>query len=557
MNVELTLTGTRGQETVAMPVWTPGSYLVREFARHIQNLEVTNADGKTLPHWKTDKNHWAIPTGRNRQVIIRYQVYAFEHSVRTSYVDADHALLNGASIFLYWQGHADIPHEVEIELPATWSTISTSLEPFSKPGNTHFSAQSYDELVDSPLELGNHAVLPFMVDGKPHEIALYGNGNFDDSTLVADFSRIVAEEIRLFGSAPYSHYLFIVHASEGRGGLEHMNSSVNFVDRWAFGDSASYHSVLSLISHEFFHTWNVKRIRPAGLDRFDYDRENYTSELWIAEGITSYYDELLLLRAGLMGQEDYLDVLAGEINRLEGRPGRELQSAAESSFDAWIKYYRSDEHSSNNSISYYNKGHLLGVLLDLEIRSATVGKKSLDDVFRLLMERYGDGRHGFSNEDFRKLCEQVSGRSFKNWFTRYVTGKDPLPYAATLGLAGFGLDTTRSGKSWIGARLQEDGGRLKINRILANSPAWNAGLNVGDEIIALDGFRVHGSELALLQERKPGDLLTITLSRNGILRELVVPVAEEQARIGSLRGIAEPTSEQLRIRESWIGVSGE
>lgn len=553
LEVSMTLDGTRGREIVAMPVWTPGSYLVREFARNVQDLWAESASGQKLPVEKIDKNHWRIECGPHRKVTLHYKVYAFEHSVRTSWLDADHALINGASVFMYWEKNQKLKHHLDVVMPPEWSTISTSLEPFNVPGNTSFVAADFDELVDSPLELGNQQVLNFEVLGKAHQIAIAGVGNWDDSTLIADFSSIIETETAMFDGLPYDHYLFIVHAGGSRGGLEHKNSSVNFVNRWAFEDSSRYHSFLSLISHEFYHTWNIKRLFPRGVEVFDYDNENYVPELWIAEGITSYYDELVLLRAGLTSRDDYLKIVMKEINGLQAKPGRLHHPVADAGFDAWIKYYRWNEHSDNTTISYYNKGHLLGMLLDILILDASNGERRLDDVMFNMYQEFAPRAAGYTNKDFQRACEKVAGRSFAEFFENYVHGTEELPYEEVFSKAGLVLDTTRSTDSYLGARLRNQNGRVIVSRITEDGPAWQAGLNVNDEIVAIDGFRVRDSKLSYFKMRKPGDIVEMTVSRNGVLRDLLVTVAFEPEK---LSGITEPeqmSGYQQLILDRWLG----
>jgi len=332
--VEMRLEGARGTEVVALPVWTPGSYLIREYARNVQDISARSADDTVLKIKKIDKNHWQVIGKGSQEIIVSYRVYAYEHSVRTSYLNADHALVVPASVLMYWQKNQQRKHHLHINMPENWSEITTALEPFNQSGNVDFIAKNYDELVDSPLELGNQHVVNFEVLGKPHVMALYGASNYDDSTLVGDFTKIIETEAAIFGGLPYDHYSFIFHVEEGRGGLEHANSSVNFIRRWSFNDEERYKSFLALVAHEFFHTWNVKRIAPEGVVSFDYDQENYLDELWMAEGFTSYYDELILQRIGHVDREDYLEVLKDEINTLEKRPGKLHQSVAEASYDA-------------------------------------------------------------------------------------------------------------------------------------------------------------------------------------------------------------------------------
>ncbi|NQT63386.1 MAG: M61 family metallopeptidase [Candidatus Marinimicrobia bacterium] len=555
--VEMRLEGAKGTEVVALPVWTPGSYLVREYARNVQDISARSEDDTVLKIKKIDKNHWQIKGKGSQDIIVSYRVYAYEHSVRTSYLNADHALVVPASVLMYWQKNQQRKHHLHINMPDKWSEITTALEPFNTPGNVDFIAKDYDELVDSPLELGNQHVVNFEVLGKPHVMALYGASNYDDSVLVSDITKIIEAETKIFGSLPYEHYSFIFHVEEGRGGLEHANSSVNFIRRWSFNDEKRYKSFLSLVAHEFFHTWNVKRIAPKGVASFDYDKENYLDELWMAEGFTSYYDELILQRIEHIDREAYLEVLKDEINTLESRPGRLHQSVAEASYDAWIKYYRSNEHSSNSTISYYNKGHLLGLLLDIKIIAATEGRSSLDDVMFKLNRDFAQKQKGYTSDDVRKVCEAVSGLKLTSFFEDFVFGVEPLPYDEIFAMAGLDVDSTTEKSSYLGTTLRDRSGGIVITSVVENSPAWDAGLNVHDELVAIDGFRVKSSKPDYFREKVPGDRIICTVSRNGILVDIHLTVGFEPTTISELKQIEEPDEHQKLVFERWLGLPWE
>lgn len=556
IQVEMTLDGVRGDAVIGMPVWTPGSYLVREFGRHVQDISAVGHDNHPLAIEKMDKNHWKIEgRRRDQQIVVRYQVYAFEHSVRTSFVNADHALINGASVFMYWKNHLSKKHTLDLELPEAWATISTSLLPFDRPGNTTFMADDYDELVDSPFELGNQHEIRFQVDGKPHLIALYGSSNYSDSILIRDFTKIILTEKAIWGELPYDHYVFIFNLGDSGGGLEHKNSSVMFARRWTFNDKIAYHSFLSLVAHEFFHTWNIKRLRPAGLGPFDYDLEAYTKSLWFVEGFTSYYDELMLLRAGFYTPDDYLAAVTGQINTLENRPGKFHQSLSEASWDAWIKHYRPDEHSDNSTISYYNKGALVGMLLNLKIMTITSGQKSLDDLMRLLYERhYLRSDSPYTTDAVQQAVKTLTGADFGDFFRQFVDSTVTLPYADYLNFAGLRTDTTATDSAaYLGVEARESNGRFIIRRVIENTPAWEAGLNVDDELIALNGFRVRQFPPAILSEFKPGQEIMITVSRDGVLNDLSLKLGVKPVRIESISRMQNPTEQQRTLYRIWLG----
>ena len=550
--VEMRLEGARGKEIVAMPVWTPGSYLVREFARNVQDVKAFSADGAELTIKKQDKNHWAVQGKRGQDIIVKYRVYAFEHSVRTSYLDSDHALVNPASVLMYWEKNLNRKHHLHVDLPEAWSSITTALKPFNVPGNVDFTAANYDELVDSPLELGNQKILEFEVLGKPHVIGVYGYSNYIDSVLINDFTKIMEAEAKIFGSLPYDRYAYILHLEEGRGGLEHSHSSVNFIRRWSFNDDKRYKSFLALIAHEFFHTWNVKRLYPTGIASFDYDAENYLDELWMAEGVTSYYDEMILQRVKIRDKDEYLDVVKDEINTLERRPGKLHQSVAESSFDAWIKYYRHNEHSNNSTISYYNKGHLIGMLLDIKMLNATDGQAGMDAAVSKLYRDFAEKGKAYTTKDVQVTCEQVSGLKLESFFKNYVYGVTPLPYAEVFQLAGVELDSTEEKSSYLGVRFRDNNGRIMITNVTQGSPAWDAGLSVHDELIAMDGFRVKSSSPEYLKEKTPGDRVVCTVSRKGVIRDIHVTIGFKPVEIESLSQIEEPSDKQKVVFEAWL-----
>ena len=384
-----------------------------------------------------------------------------------------------------------------------------------------------------------------VIEGFPFGHARCGRGKVHDV------------EAEIFGGLPYEHYNFIFHMEEGRGGLEHANSSVNFISRWSFNNEKRYKSFLALVSHEFFHTWNVKRIYPTGVATFDYDNENYLDELWMAEGFTSYYDELILQRIGISDRAAYLDVIKDEINTLESRPGKLHQSVAEASWDAWIKYYRQNEHSKNSTVSYYNKGHLVGLLLDLKIISATDSRASLDDVMLKLYRDFGLKHKGYTSQDVRLACERVGDLKLEDFFNKYVFGVEPLPYQEVFDLAGVVMDSTTEKSAYLGTTLRKRGDKVMITNVMEGSPAWEAGLNADDELIAIDGFRAESAPPTYFGEKVPGDRVVCTVSRNGILRDIHLTVGFTPTSISCLKQVEEPTEDQKLVFQKWLGIPWE
>jgi len=405
-------------------------------------------------------------------------------------------------------------------------------------------------------------VLEFAVDDVPHRIALWGRGNEDEARLTEDTRAIVAAQRDFFGGLPYKRYTFIHHLAAGRGGLEHRNSAVFLVDRFGFRPRASYERFLELVSHEFFHVWNVKRIRPKALGPFDYRRENHTRQLWTMEGVTSYYEKRFVVAAGLYSKERYLERLAEEIGSLQSVPGRALQSLEQASFDAWIKFYRPDEHSPNVSVSYYQKGALVAMLLDLEIRAATSRKNCLDDVVRHLAHQATLDDAGFAEPDgYLAAVETVAGEhggAFRQFFDRYVAGTAELDYARALGHAGLSLtfapaskDSERAG--WLGLTTRTDDRALVVASVRSDGPAETAGLYAGDELVAIDGERMDAARFAArLTERSPGTTVRATVFRRDELLEIPVTLGQPPAESAAIVPIDRPTPAQAALREAWL-----
>jgi predicted metalloprotease with PDZ domain len=553
---------------LVMPVWTPGSYLIREFERHVQDF-AADANGRALDWTKVNKNTWRVKTSGVRQWRATYRVYANELSVRTSELNSDHAFWNNAALLMYRDGSINAPATLRI-LPAPGWKIATGLPAVDGQPNT-FRAENFDVLYDSPVECSNFKQIDFQVRGVPHRIVIDGDGNYDQNRMLAGVRQIVETETAMFGDIPYHDYTFILHlrANTG-GGLEHLNSTALGFRRSNFATEEGYRSFWSLVAHEFFHLWNVKRIRPDALGPFDYTKENYTRLLWVAEGITDYYGQLMPRRAGLISSQTYLDQLAKRIQSFEETPGRQVMSAEEASFDAWIKLYYPDENSVNSSISYYDKGELLGFLLDLDIRRRTHGTKSLDDVMRYLYDEFYKKGRNYTPADVQKACELMAGASLDQFFSRYVRGRDELYAVYNQILAGAGLRLEQAGIAigmgdlgrnvavigFLGADLEEkpDGDLIVIKSVRAGSPAYEQGLNAKDRIIALDGARVTKETFeARIAEKKPGDTVRVTVFRFDDLRTFEIRLGAHVDAPFRIVPVAQASDEQKRIYQAWLG----
>lgn len=536
-----------------MPVWTPGSYLVREYARHVQNFSVAGADANSSLAWqKINKNTWEIETKGAKSVTARYLVYSNELTVRTNELNDEHAFWNNTAMLMFVKGQLGASPTIRVNPYGTWK-VATGLPAVAGQANT-FRAENFDVLYDAPFEVSNFTELKFEVQGKPHRYVITGEANYDPQKLVADTAKIVEESYKIFGELPYNDYTFIVN-TRGGGGLEHLNSTALQVNRFGFRPNTRYIGFLGLVAHEFFHLYNVKRIRPDVLGPFDYENENYTKLLWVAEGATEYYSNLLLVRAGLMSDREYLRQNAALFTALQNRPGRLETSLESASFDAWIKYYRQDENAINNQISYYDKGAIVNMMLDLAIRSSSNGAKSLDDVMRYLYAEFFKKNKNFTPADYQKASELMAGRSLEDFFAKYVRGVAEIDYNAFANPFGLTVNsrTPNAARAYLGADTVEAGDRLNIRSLPAGTPAYEQGLNTGDQIVAIDGNRVSTTFLtSYLTEKKPGDKVRITVFRFDRLRDFEITLGGDTRGQLDFAPIATASDEQKRLYKQYF-----
>jgi predicted metalloprotease with PDZ domain len=556
--VEMNISGiNKDYVDVKMPVWAPGSYLVREFSKNVEGFKASAA-GKPVKFEKVRKNIWRIYGAKANQLKINYRVYAFEVSVRTSFVDASHAFLSSTGIFMYPDGHLKSPSTVKVVPYQGWSKVSTGLEPVAGQQFT-YTAKDFDILFDSPIEVGNQDIFEFMASGVKHEVAMYGGGNYDKERLKVDMAKIVEQGTAIYGENPNKHYTFIVHNFErGGGGLEHLNSTVLGASRNQYNNERGYAGFLDLVAHEYYHLWNVKRLRPVALGPFDYDNEVYTTNLWIAEGFTAYYENKLTLRAGFNDQNAFVNKLAGAVAAVENTPGAKVQSAAMASYDAWIKQYRPDENSSNSAISYYSKGEVIGLLMDLAIANATKGAKSLDDVMKAMYLQGKTQGRGYTDAEFKAMVEKVSGISFTSFWDKYVTGTEPVDYKTYFAYAGVTVKDDNEGKStpYLGVASRKTEGRMFITAVSRNSAAWTAGLNVNDELLSINGVPVEAAieRMPELTSKKVGDVVNIKVGRDGKVVDFAVTLKANP----SIRLVAKidenATPAQKAVLKKWTGI---
>ena len=566
----------QGQQ-LTLPAWIPGSYMIREFARNIVRISASRKGAKVALR-KQGKDTWQAAAGSGT-LVVEYEVYAWDLSVRAAHLDQSHGFFNGTSVFLSVIGQEGLPHEVEILPPAgrfyaKWR-VATAL-PRARGtllyGFGLYRAASYDELIDHPVEMGTFSLATFRACGVPHDIVITGRHDCDLARLAADLKKICEYQIRFFhgqrakaADVPYPRYVFLTMAlGEGNyGGLEHRASTAlicgrNDLPHAGMSETTeSYRTFLGLASHEYFHTWNVKRIKPAAFTPYLLTRENHTSLLWAFEGFTSYYDDLALVRTGLISVDEYLGMIARTAQSVLRGAGRKKQSVAESSFDAWTKYYRQDENAPNSIVSYYTKGALVGLCLDLLLRRETAGRKSLDDVMRMLWRDFGARGVGVPEDGVEQAAYRVGGAAAKRalgaFFRQAVYGTGDLPLRHSLAAAGVTLDMDAGTAASLGARTTAAPEGVKLTHVLDGGGAQQAGLSAGDIVIAVDGLKAGTAmiEKLLARKRKGAKVTVFAFRRDELIeRDVVLTPAEL-----TVSAAADPRASAAarRLRRAWLG----
>ena len=579
---------------LALPAWIPGSYLVRDFARHItqisafygstggsaSNSHKVNLTKKDKHTWQADCSGLAV-----KKLTVSILVYAWDLSVRGAHFDQTHCFFNGSSVFLRAIGFEHLPHSVTIESSAdtalkAWKIASAmprrAHSPSALPSTVadcdRFIAANYDELIDHPFEIGSFQYARFKACGTVHHVAITGRAELDMERLCNDLKPICEAQIKFFEPvskrAPFKTYWFMTTAvGDGYGGLEHRASTALICNRadLPFKGMASlngdllhegYKTFLGLASHEYFHSWNVKRIKPQAFSTYDLNRENYTRLLWIFEGFTSYYDDLFLLRSGRINLATYLKTLAATISGVHKTPGRLRQSVADSSFDAWTKYYKQDENSVNAIISYYTKGSLVALALDLTIRQKTANKRSLDDVMRALWEQYKSGA-SIAEDAFAAIVAQSTGVDLSHQILQWAYGTDDIALEALLAPFGIELNskTATSDAVWLGAKLSAaNASGVTVINALGHGPLARAGISAGDVIVAINGIKADEKCIAALLQRKAhGDSINIHTFRRDELMEFTV-LLERPPQLDAVLSIANrQNANQRKALEHWIG----
>lgn len=553
-HIALRCDGVSGEtQDVKMPVWTPGFYRVLDYAKYVRDFRAEDLAGRALPWEKVAPNTWRIVTGNSAAMVVNYDVEASVSFVARNYIDEQRAFIAPAGLFVHLAGRIQQPVTVAFEMPPNWAHIATGLDPVAGRPNTFF-APDFDALYDSPFLLGNQEAAQFSVEGRPHRMAIENvPAGVSREKMASDLRRMVEAATRLMGDVPYRHYTFLL-MGKGNGGIEHANSAAIAFNGEGLTKDDDYLRWLSYVAHEYFHNFNVKRIRPLALGPFDYDRENLTDMLWVSEGLSVYYEDVVLVRAGLMTRGQYLDKLAGAMAKFENAPGHRYQSAAEASLYTWGAPPMGGDRST--SISYYDNGAMLGALLDLKIRHESHNRKSLDDAMRSLYREYYQGKaRGFTDAEFRQECEKAAGGPLAEVFD-YASSSREMDYAKYLAYAGLRVETTAEDAAGaylgVNTRTQDDG--LWITDVAPGTPAQSAGLAVGDRLVSVEGARATAKSLQdLLSAKKAGDRIKAQFSRGGAAQDVEMALGKNAKRGYKIVRAETPNPLQAEILKDWLG----
>ncbi|RXS44211.1 M61 family peptidase [Idiomarina sp. 29L] len=538
---------------IKMPAWRTGYYRILDLANGVREF-TAQTDGQSLRWEKVDKSTWRIHLPKDAgEVTVNYEIYADQLGRRSRHIDDSHAYLDASAVFMYADKWRNEPVTVSLNVPKEWRSYSG----MEREGEHRFSADNWDVLVDSPIETGINKHFAFEQDGRDYEVVFWGEGNYDTEQTVADLEKLVATGDSIWSSYPYERYVFMIHATSGAGGAtEHKNSTIIQRPRYSFASRDDYLSFMSTASHEFVHTWNVKAYRPDGLVPYDYQKENYTDLFWIAEGSTSYFQNHLLLQAGIMEPDEFFERLAGSIDRHKAKPGSQVMSVAEASFEAWIDQYGDRGH--NDSVSIYSEGALVSWMLDSALLESTDGEVSYRDVHDELYQRFDAEVQGFKASDVLAILKDLTGNSWQQWWQDNVESPaTDIPFEKMLNDAGLELvyEESEEPENWTGWRASKVDGGMELTRVSRGSPAWEAGFRPDDVIIAYDGHTVmHGRFDEALQEYKAGDEVKVTFFRRNQLHEKTLKLEQAPATDASIKPLEGPTAKQQARFLQWLQI---
>jgi len=539
-----------------MPAWRLGKYKILNLANGIRHFSVTDAKGLELVAKKIDKNTWRVVLDKPSKLAVSYQLYANQLSTRARHIDDTHAYLDGASSFIYSPEFMNLPLTVTVNAPEGWRSQSG----MTRQGSHRFSADNYDVLASSPIETGIHEYYSFKADERNYEVVIWGKGNFNGKEIVADYKKMVVEHGKMWGDYPFQRYLFIIHATkDASGATEHINSTVIQKDALSFSTKKDYQGFISTSSHEFVHTWNVKAYRPQGIQQYNYTEENYSDLLWVSEGSTKYFAELMLVRADLLSVDDFLKALAKKVQTYQQKPGRKVMTAQQASFDAWIE--GGGDRANNSSVNIYTKGDVLSLLMDVELLKATAGEEGYALVHKLLYQRYPVVEKGFSSLDMQNIMEEISGRSFTDFWSRYVESTESIDFNSLFQSLGLKLSLKEKSKEekgknknaetlWTGIKLEGN----KIKSVPNASPAWKAGLSTGDILVAINGMKVEPKKLnLLLNSFDKNDEVKVTFFRRNLLKEVNMELTDYVPKEFIITHLDEVTDLQKKMYKKWLG----
>ncbi|TMO84605.1 M61 family metallopeptidase [Pseudoalteromonas spongiae] len=539
------------QLIVKLPSWRTGRYELLDMANGIRLFSAQDESGKALNWQKIDSNSWQISATPNQKVKISYQVYANELGMRSRHIDDSHAFIDASGFFMFSEAYRDQKVTVDLNVPSDWRSVSGMENGEHKH---QFVADNYDILVDSPIETGINKLFKWQVDGRDYELVVWGEGNYDTDKMITDLKKLVKTGSDIWHAYPYKRYVFMVHATSGaRGATEHLNSTIIQRQRDSFRERDDYIGFITTASHEFVHTWNVKGYRPQGLTPYNYTDHNYTDLLWVAEGSTSYFDDLLLIRGDIITLKEYFKGLSKNINKHLARPGREIQSASETSFDKWIN--QGGDHDTNFSTNIYSEGALLSWALDVKLISDSNGKVSYRDVHRALYKDFALPK-GFTSGDVKAILKAVSGNDYTAWWQQNIDSPAMLNFDDMLNTVGLKFDYPKSVSFAASADLNGDykDGQVFINKVKREGSAWKAGLTTSDIIVAINGQRISEPFDKYLKRFKPGQSIDISYFRRDTLHSTKLLLSEKASSPKVISLVKKPSRKQKALFKAWLGV---
>ncbi len=549
--VEIAFTGVNTKAfTVKLPVWRTGRYEILDLSANIRDFKAFDASGKSLTWHQDDKNSWRIFVNTPGTVKITYQIYANQLRNRVSHIDESHAFLDASGVFMYSPSQRDKALKVKLNVPKPWQSVSG----MDSIGEHQFKADNYDQLVDSPIESGIHQFTSFKVESQTYEIVIWGKGNYDMERLKKDIEKLHYQAKALWKTFPYSRYVYMYHVGDKlRGATEHVNSTIIQTDRLGFYPDKKYRKVIGTTAHEFIHTWNVKAYRPAGISPYDYDKENYSDLFWMAEGTTSYYDNLFNARAGIYNTEQYLEYMAKDIHTFQNKPGRHVMSLAQSSFNTWLPNNANRRH--NTTVSIYLKGSLVSWLLDKEIRAATNNKKSLDDLSLKLFEQYGKSKQGYTSNNVKQLLKEITNTDFSSFWKDYVEGTKAIDFDDLLGFYGLNFKAVKNdedAKVSMGWKTKINNGITQLTQVDTDGAAFRAGLAADDEIIAIDTLQIKGNLDEIIENLKVNQSYVVHYFNQGIIKQTNIMPQQATTKKLDIVAVKKPTKAQKQHFKSWL-----